>query len=118
MCAGLSQEKQTLIQFGIFFISVCPTDWVGHNQHCYKIVKTPVTQAVASSSCSGLDDGRSRLIDIEDAEENTFIRSLCAQHGVQTIWTGMGDFQTGESHKCVCVCECLSVCLSVLPRHT
>ena len=55
-------------------------------------------QAVASSSCKGLDNGRAHLVDIDDQEENTLIANLVAANGIVTVWTGMGDIQTGESH--------------------
>ena len=46
----------------------------------------------------GLDNGRAHLVDIDDQEENTLIANLIAANGIVTVWTGMGDFQTGESH--------------------
>ncbi|KAL8606808.1 hypothetical protein ACOMHN_049637 [Nucella lapillus] len=67
----------------------CPDDWISFRQSCYVFVNDIATWIGAQTVCGLL---HSKLLEVESAEENSFIVSQMAIRHTSKVWLGCNDF--------------------------
>ncbi|XP_025099693.1 C-type lectin domain family 2 member D-like [Pomacea canaliculata] len=91
---GLTMLTAILILSACGFLDVCaqgfcPENWVHWEESCYAFVDDLTSWTAAKTICLSL---KADLVQIESAEENTFLTQIVQQRKAVGVWIGLDDF--------------------------
>ena len=104
-------KSQSVLRNVFFFIlgnKTCFQGWIKDQQSCYKLFQSMLSWTKAAQHCGDMD---SRLVTLNNEDEQNFILQLQAEKGEYMVW--IGYFKNVSLHPRHQVCSCLGTYMYV-----